>query len=100
VPAPSGAMRRPSGRTLPTNSAPSISFGNSSRKCMSDPQTVAIDVLTIISPGPGSGVGMSTISTLPLAGLTQARMGNLPVPYQGAIGPLYEHSIKDAVKGP
>src|SRR5438105_14495337 len=70
-------MRRPSGRTLPTNSAPSISFGNSSRKCISDPQTVAIGVLTISSPGPGSGVGISTISTLPLAGLTQARMGNL-----------------------
>src|SRR5712692_7152280 len=46
---------------------------------MSLPQTVAIVVLTTISPGRAAGVGTSMISTLPLAVLMQARMGQTSV---------------------
>src|SRR3990172_3008433 len=42
---------------------------------MSEPQMVAMDILTTISPGPGWGTGRSIISTLPLAVFRQASIG-------------------------
>src|SRR4030042_5898519 len=47
------------------------SWGIRSSQCMSLPQTVAMAVLTTISPGPALGTGMSSISTLPIAVFTQ-----------------------------
>src|SRR2546427_7730672 len=74
VPTPSCPIGNPSAIRQPGKAAETSSFGNSSRKCMSLPQTVQREVLTMISPGPGSGTAMSTSSTLPLDGFTTARM--------------------------
>src|SRR3990172_9633582 len=98
VPTASWPIGRPWGRTAPGKRTVTSSLGNSSRKCMSLPQMVDIDILTTISPGPGWGGAISSISIFPLAGFTAASMGGSSLAL-GSGSAQSEHTLTGRVKG-